>query len=48
MKVGIKGFLIPTISLSCNNHELTFILDTGATSNMITHTIYDMGKKIKI
>lgn len=47
MKVGIKGFLIPTISLSCNNHELTFIVDTGATSNMITHTIYDMGKKIK-
>lgn len=47
MKVGIKGFLIPTISLSCNNHELTFILDTGATSNMITHTIYDMGKKNK-
>lgn len=46
MKVGI-GFLIPTISLSCNNHELTFIVDTGATSNMITHTIYDMGKKIK-
>lgn len=47
MKVGIKGFLIPTISLSCNNHELTFIVDTGATSNMITHTIYDMNKKIK-
>lgn len=47
MKVGIKGFLIPTISLSCNNHELTFIVDTGATSNMITHTIYDMGKKNK-
>lgn len=47
MKVGIKGFLIPTISLSCNNHELTFIVDTGATSNMITHTIYDMSKKIK-
>lgn len=47
MKVGIKGFLIPTISLSCNNHELTFILDSGATSNMITHTIYDMGKKNK-
>lgn len=48
MKVGIKGFLIPTISLSCNNHELTFTVDTGATSNMITHTIYDMGKKLKI
>lgn len=47
MKVGIKGFFIPTISLSCNNHELTFIVDTGATSNMITHTIYDMNKKIK-
>lgn len=47
MKVGIKGFLIPTISLSCNNHELTFIVDTGATSNMITHTISNMGKKIK-
>lgn len=47
MKVGIKGFLIPTISLSCNNHELTFIVDTGATSNMITHTIYDMRKKNK-
>lgn len=48
MKVGIKGFLIPTISLSCNNHKLTFIVDTGATSNMITHTIYDMNKKLKI
>ncbi len=47
MKVGIKGFLIPTISLSCNNHELTFIVDTGATSNMITHTISNMGKKNK-
>ena len=47
MKVGIKGFLVPTISLSCNNHELTFIVDTGATSNMITHTISNMGKKNK-
>lgn len=47
MKVGIKGFLIPTISLSCNNHELTFIVDTGATTNMITHTISNMGKKNK-
>lgn len=47
MKVGIKGFLTPTISLSCNNRELTFIVDTGATSNMITHTISNMGKKNK-
>lgn len=47
MKVELKEFLIPTISLSCNNHELTFIVDTGATSNMITHTISNMGKKNK-
>lgn len=48
MKVELKEILIPTISLSCNNHELTFIVDTGATSNMITHTISNKGKKIKI
>lgn len=47
MKVELKEILIPTISLSCNNHELTFIVDTGATSNMITHTISNMGKKNK-
>ena len=47
MKVGLKGFLMPTISLICNNHELTFIVDTGATSNMITHTISNRGKEIK-
>ena len=47
MKVGLKGFLVPTISLSCNNHELSFIVDTGATNNMITQTISDRGKGIK-
>lgn len=47
MKVGLKGFLVPTISLSCNNHELSFVVDTGATSNMITSNISDRGKEIK-
>lgn len=47
MRLGLNGFLVPTISLNCNNRELSFIVDTGATSNMIASTISDSGKGIK-
>lgn len=47
MKIGLNGFLVPTISINCNNREFSFIVDTGATSNIITPTVYDSGKGIK-
>ncbi len=47
MEIGLNGLLIPTISVNCNSCELSFIVDTGATSNIIAPAISDRGKGTK-
>lgn len=47
MKIGQYGLCVPTISLNCNNRELSFIVDTGATNNIITPAISDCDKGTK-
>lgn len=47
MKIGQYGLCVPTISVNCNSCELSFIVDTGATSNIIAPAISDRGKGTK-
>lgn len=39
MNLGLNGCYIPTILLNYNNHQLPFIIDTGATNNMVVPAI---------
>lgn len=39
INLGLNGCYIPTILLNYNNHQLPFIIDTGATNNMVVPAI---------
>lgn len=39
INLGLNGCYIPTILLNYNNHQLPFIIDTGATNNMVVPSI---------
>lgn len=47
MKLGLNDYYIPTIMLNSYNCQFSFVVDTGATNNMIAPTISYRGKKIK-
>ncbi len=47
MKLGTNEYFVPTILLNCDNRQLPFVVDTGATNNMITSTICYDRKEIK-
>lgn len=47
MNLGLDGYRIPAILLNCNDRQLPFALDTGATNNIVVPEISYSGKEVK-
>lgn len=46
IKFGLSGHNIPAVFIDCNNRQFPFVLDTGATDNMVAPPIFNMAKDI--